>query len=268
MNSQNVFNEPSILDLEPLMIKLRLRHMFEAMRQLDRTPETANWTHVRWIFEVMKREVARREEDKIRRAIQQANLRYPDACLGDIDFAPERNLDSKQIMRLASGDWIRNHVNCIITGKTGTGKTWIASALVRSACMAGFRVRCYRMSQLAPEIKWLKSKNGSLRELLQELRKVDLLVIDDWGVDPLDVTCLSGLLEILDDRAHFGSTLVTSILPVNQWTAYIDNPTVADSILDRLTAAGTQRIYLEGPSLRKRVVNGVLLKDVPEEELS
>ena len=176
------------------------------------------------------------------------------ACVEDLDFQDPRGLKRSVINQLASCDWVAHHQNVIITGFTGTGKTFLACALAHTACRAGHRALYFYGPRLFRELT-LAHADGSLAKLLKKIAKAEVLVLDDWGLAKLDHQGYRDFLEILDDRQGHGATLITSQFPVTTWHETIADPTVADAILDRLIH-NAHRIDLKGESLRKHKSKG------------
>jgi DNA replication protein len=192
-----------------------------------------------------------RQNKKLRRLLKEANLRSPEACLEDVDYDPSRKLDRAQIARLSDCAWIRESRNLFITGACGTGKTWLASAFGNAACRLGLKVKCVRVTRLLGDLS--SSRNdASWTKLLAEMKKPDLLILDDFGLSPLDTLHCRDLLEIMDDRYDKSSTLITAQLPVSGWHSVFEDATVADAVLDRLVH-NSYRIELHGPSRRPRL---------------
>lgn len=190
-----------------------------------------------------------RENKRLARALREAKLRLPNACIEDIDYGAKRELDRALIKKLASGQWIASHANIIVTGATGTGKSYIACALAQQACRVGRRAAYRRVPRLLEELA-LAHADGTYTRLLGRLAKIDVLVLDDWGLAPLREQERRDVLEILEDRHGARSTLFTSQLPVEKWHDYLGDPTIADAILDRVVH-NAHRIKLKGPSKRK-----------------
>jgi DNA replication protein DnaC len=197
---------------------------------------------------MVDREFAERAERKLRLRLGRAKLREQ-ACVEDIDFRHPRGLDRSVIQRLTTCQWLAKHENVILTGPTGIGKTWLACALANKACREGHTASYTRLPRLLQALQIARA-DGSYADALGRLAKSDLLILDDWGLAPLADAERRDLLEVLDDRHNRRSTIVTSQLPVKKWHEHIGDPTIADSILDRLVH-NAHRIELKGPSLRK-----------------
>lgn len=197
---------------------------------------------------LIEREWYLRENRRLKRRLTQAKLQQT-ACMEDIDFKHPRGLNKANILELAHGQWIRQHLNLLITGPTGCGKTYLACAIAHKACLIGFTSRYYRLPRLWHELKIAKA-DGTYTQWLSQLAKVDLLILDDWGlVSPIDEQ-RRDLLEILDDRYQQRSTIITSQLPTTHWHEHLNDATLADAILDRLLHNAV-RLELKGDSLRK-----------------
>lgn len=190
-----------------------------------------------------------RDNRALTRRLKEAKLRIPHACFEDLDYAPRRGVDRAVIRQLAVGRWIVEHHNVLITGATGVGKTYLACALGQQACRQGHRVIYRRLPRLFADLA-LAHADGSYIALLARLARVDVLVIDDWGLGAVTDRHRHDLLEILEDRDGTRSTVITSQLPRERWHDYLGDPTVADAILDRLVHRA-HPLTLAGPSRRK-----------------
>lgn len=189
-----------------------------------------------------------RENRKLQRRLTQAKLQQT-ACLEDIDYDAPRGLVKAKLLELSRGQWLQSRFNLIITGSTGCGKTYLACAIAHRACLDGFTSRYYRLPRLWEELKIAKA-NGTYTQWLTQLAKIDLLILDDWGLITPNTERRQDLLEILDDRYQKKSTLVTSQLPTTHWHDHLNDATLADAILDRLLHNAI-RLELKGDSMRK-----------------
>lgn len=199
---------------------------------------------------LIDRETTWRDSKRLERLLKVARLKSPQACLEDLDYRASRSLDRRLVATLASCDWIRNAQNLILTGSTGVGKTWLACALGHQACRQGFSVQYLRLPRLFEELR-VAHGDGSFARRLAQLARTDVVICDDWGLNPLDQAARSDLLELLDDRVGVRSSIVTSQLPLEHWHAYLADPTLADAILDRLVHQA-HKLLLKGESLRKK----------------
>jgi DNA replication protein DnaC len=195
-------------------------------------------------------ECALRDETRLKTRLRTAALRQT-ACLEDLDFRHPRGLDKGLVKKLASGAWLREHFNCLITGPTGVGKSFLACALAHQACRDGYSVRYLRLQRLLADLAIAKG-DGRYRKQLAHLARIDLIVLDDFGLAAMTDEQRRDLLEILEDRYERRSTLVTSQFPVDRWHELIAEPTVADAILDRLVH-NAYRVQLKGESMRKKL---------------
>lgn len=200
---------------------------------------------------LVDREIAWRDTRRLQRLLRQAKLKYPDACLEDVDTDARRGLDAGLIASLAGCDWVRLGQTVIASGATGVGKSWMACALGNAACRQGFSTVYYRLPRLLEELR-IAHGDGSFGRRLAQLARIDVLILDDWAVAPIAPTERNDLLEVLDDRTAGRATIITSQLPVDNWYEYLADPTIADAILDRIVHH-SHRIALKGESLRKKV---------------
>lgn len=196
---------------------------------------------------MVDREWQERQEKRLKLRLGRAKLREL-ACPEDINYRHPRGLDKSVVQRLLTCQWVVKHENAIITGPTGIGKTWLACALANAACRQGYTA-CYARTPRLLQALQLARADGSYERQFNRLGRTDVLLLDDWGLMPLDGTERRELMEIIEERHGRRSTLVTSQLPVEKWHAFIGEATLADSILDRLVHAA-HRLKLKGPTMR------------------
>ena len=199
---------------------------------------------------LVEREWYQRENRRLATRLKQAKFKEP-ACIEDIDFQHPRGLNKSNVLELARGQWIHQHLNLIITGPTGCGKTYLACALSHKACLMGFTSQYYRLPRLWNDLKVAKA-SGDYSSWLSKLAKIDILILDDWGVARPDEEQRRDLLEIIDDRYQSRSTIITSQLSTSHWHEHLNDSTLADAILDRLLH-NSVRIELDGPSMREKL---------------
>lgn len=198
---------------------------------------------------LLERESTHRNNKRLERLLKLAKLKHGSACIEDIDYRAGRSLDKNRIASLRNCDWIRSGHNLLLTGATGGGKTWLACAFGNQACRQGLSVIYLRLPRLFEELK-VAHGDGSYGKRMSQFARADLLILDDLGLTPIGQAERADLLEILDDRINARSTIITSQLPVDHWHAYLNDPTLADAILDRVIH-GSHRIELKGESMRK-----------------
>jgi DNA replication protein DnaC len=201
---------------------------------------------------LVDREATDRENRRLASRLKRAKLRQT-ATIEDIDYGHPRGLDKSVMLSLAGCQWLHKHNNCIITGPTGAGKSYIACALAHKACREGFSVLYLRLPRMMQELAAARG-DGRYPRLLNAYARTDLLVLDDWGLAPLTDEQRKDLFEILEDRYDLRSTLVTSQLPIQKWHHLIGDLTLADGILDRLVH-NAYKLSLKGESMRKKHKN-------------
>lgn len=222
--------------------------MARAYGELAANPEADRLSHPEWLALLLDREWSFRHDRKLAARLRFAKLRHH-ATPEDIDYRSTRGLDRALLMKLVAGDWIAAHDNLVITGPTGVGKSWLACALGHKACRDDRSVLYQRVPRLFASLA-LARGDGRHARLQRTLGSVQLLILDDWGLEPLDAMARHDLLEILEERYGRRATLVTSQLPVTAWHEVIRDPTYADVILDRLVH-NAHRLDLDGDSMRR-----------------
>lgn len=225
---------------------------FYGMQQAYKTMLEANQHHDltndEMVSMLVQAEWEDRENRKINRYLRAARFRYM-ASIEEVNYSPTRGLDKTQLLRLADCSFIKKKENLLITGPTGVGKSYLASALGHQACLQGYKTLYFNAQKLFPQLRMFKA-DGSYLKQISRIERHDLLILDDFGLQPLDSNARMMLLEIIEDRHGRRSTIISSQLPVNKWYEVIGDSTLADAILDRLVHA-SHRIELKGESLRK-----------------
>jgi DNA replication protein DnaC len=240
-----MLNEPTLEKLRGL----RLGALAEAWQEQQKNIEIEGLTFDERLAMLVDAEWLDRWNKRLARNLREAKLRLHDACVEAIDYAANRKLDKAVIRGLASCDWVRENQNVVITGKTGTGKSYLACALAQQVCRKGYRAFYRRVPRLFEEILLARAE-GSFPRWLAKLARIDILILDDWGLAPLGERDRLDLLEIMEDRYGNRSTILTSQLPVSKWHDQVGDPTIADAFCDRLLH-NAHRIALSGPSRRK-----------------
>jgi DNA replication protein DnaC len=212
--------------------EMRFTGFVRAYREMTETSLNREFTSDELIAHLVQAEWDDRYNRKLQRLIDNARFRYR-ASIEEVDFTVKRNLDKNQLIRLSTSDWITKKQNIIIVGSTGSGKSWIASALGHQGCQHGYKVLYKNCIKLFDELKIAKA-DGSYSREISKIEKMDLLILDDFGLKPLDGHQKLMLLEIIEDRHGKKSTIITSQLPVNQWHSFINEDTLADAVLDRV----------------------------------
>lgn len=233
---------------EDKLRSLKLFGMLKAFQEQRSQSEAAQLNFDERLGLLIDRESTERDSRRIQTRLRQAHLRQ-EACVENIDYSHHRGLDKSMIKTLGSGQWIKDHLNVLMTGPCGVGKSFIACALSHKACLLGFTALYVRAPRLFSDLGLAKG-DGRYQRLMKSLARTNLLVIDDWGLSTLTDSERADLLEILEDRHNLQSTIVTSQLPVKHWHEVIGNATLADAILDRLVH-NAYTIELKGESMRK-----------------
>jgi DNA replication protein DnaC len=222
--------------------------MLQALQEQTQLPEIEALSFEERLGLLVDREATERENRRLRTRLNKAKLRQS-ACLEDIDFQAVRGLDRALVLRLGTCQWIESKYNVLITGPTGVGKSYLGCALAHKACLTGYSAYYERLPRLLEALHVAKA-DGRYGKMLVRLSKVDVLVLDDWGLVKLSPGQQHDLLEVIDDRHDQRSTIVTSQLAVEHWHETMTDPTRADAILDRLIHAA-YRLNLRGASMRK-----------------
>lgn len=228
---------------------LGLAAMADAFVELQSMADAAELSREDWLGLLVDREATSREDKRLARRLREAKLRQA-AVIEDTDYRTPRGLDRALFLKLAGCGWIREHAHVVIGGPTGVGKSWLACALGHKACREGYSVLYKRAPRLFADLATARGE-GRLPRLLAALERTRLLIIDDWGPEPLSAEQRRDLLEIIDDRYEKGSLLITSQVPVARWHDVIGDLTIGDAILDRVVHRA-HRLELKGASLRKR----------------
>jgi DNA replication protein DnaC len=238
--------------IHPMVERLRglgLTAMADAFIEMQNASAADDLSREDWLGLLLDREATNRENKRLGRRLRHARLRQS-AVIEDTDFRAQRGLDRALFQKLATCRWVRDNQHLVIGGPTGVGKSWLACALGHKACREGFSVLYRRAPRLLAELATARGE-GRLPRLMAMLERTRLLIIDDWGPEPLTADQRRDLLEIVDDRYEKGSLLITSQVPVGRWYEVIGDPTIGDAILDRVVHRA-HRLELKGPSLRKR----------------
>ncbi len=238
--------------IHPTVERLRslgLAAMADTLVEMQNNPQAAEMPHADWLGLLIDREATFRDNRRLTRRLTAAKLRQT-ATIENIDYRTARGLDRALFQTLTTSQWVHEHNHLAIVGPTGTGKSWLACALGNKACRDGFSVLYKRASRLFADLAQARGE-GRLARLMTMLERANLIIVDDWGPEPLTAEQARDLLEIVDDRYDKGSLLITSQVPVAQWHDIIANPTLGDAILDRIIH-NAHRIELKGDSLRRQ----------------
>jgi DNA replication protein DnaC len=231
------------------MNQMKLSGMVKAFRSSLETDRLETLTTDEMVTFLVEAEWDERYNRKLDRSLQRARFRYK-ATMEQVSYDNDRGLDKNQLLRLAECNFIRKHENIIITGSTGIGKSYIASALGHQACSNGYKVMYVHSTKMFSKMKMAKSDGSYLKELAR-IEKQDLLLIDDFGIQGLDAAGRTTLMDIIEDRHGKTSTMITSQVPIGLWHEVIGEQTIADAILDRIVH-DAYRIEMHGESMRKK----------------
>jgi DNA replication protein DnaC len=240
-----MLNEPTIEKLRAL----RLGVMANTWIEQSKDPTVSSLTFDERFGLLVDAEHLSRDNRRLNRLLKDAELRISGACVEDVDVSPNRGLDKAMLRQLATCGWVAEHLNVLLTGPTGVGKSYVACALGQAACRRGIRVLYCRVPRVLDEMALARAE-GSWARLLARYAKTEVLVLDDWGLGTLREAQRNDLLEMIEDRYGRASTVVTSQLPIAKWHEWIGDPTLADAILDRLVN-NAYKLDLKGHSRRK-----------------
>jgi DNA replication protein DnaC len=231
------------------MNRMRLLGMHHAFETSIETHQVESFTNDELVHHLVQSEWDDRQYRSLQRGLKNANFRYK-ASIEQLDYTEDRGLDRNLVQRLADCSFIQKGEDLFITGSTGTGKSFLASALGQQACLLGYKVLYTNTTKLLSQLKMAKADGAHLKEL-SGIEKKDVLILDDFGVQPLDAQGRALLLDIIEDRHSKRTTIITSQVPVKKWHEIIGEKTLADAILDRIVHQSI-RIELYGDSLRKK----------------
>jgi len=240
-----MLNEQTITILN----SLKLFGMARGISERLANPGHGELSHADFVGLLVQDEKTYRDNQRLKRLLRKAKLRQP-AALEDIDYAHARGLSKQVMLELANTQWIDAHRDVLVTGPTGIGKSYLACAIAQKACREGYSALYLRLPKLFSELSLAKG-DGRYGKLLTGFARTNLLILDDWGLSKLNKEQQRDFLEIVEDRYEAGSTVITSQLPVTHWHEVIDDPTLADAILDRLVH-NAYKINLKGDSMRKK----------------
>jgi DNA replication protein DnaC len=237
--------------LQPLMDKLTQLHLPAFRKGIEEQITNPNYADLPFderLSMLVDLELLQRDNNRMQRRLRKAHF-HLEATLEDFDFSPARGIDKHQVLELSHGAWITHHLNLIISGPTGAGKTYLSCALGHASCRGDFFVRYFRTPRFLQDLR-LAHADGSYPKLLAALTRFDVIIFDDWMRDTLSLAQSQDLLDILDDRYGHTSTIVVTQIPVDAWHERIPDPTIADAILDRLVN-NSYRLHLSGESQRR-----------------
>ena len=228
---------------------MRMTAFGKSVIDIANDPAFDTWTFSQKVLYALDKEVAARRERRINKLLKASRSQNPDACLEDVVYAPDRNINPEQVSRLAHGQWCHLGQNIVILGKSSVGKTYLAQALITAACRNDYSARFYRTDMLAAHFAVMPLDDPARLKLTRELISVDVLVLDDFLTTPVDAATAHLLFNILSEREGNRSTIVTSQFTPQDWYRSIPDAVIAESILNRLIA-GAEIITLEGPNMR------------------
>ena len=238
---------------------MKLTGVLEAWQEQQAQPTYHNLSFNERLALLVEREYLRRQQQRLHRRLKQAKL-FIGAAIADVDFEVPRGLKKPQFLEWAQGQWLADHLNLVLVGPTGTGKTFLSCVLADHLCKQGHTVRYLKTAELVMELKLAKA-DGSFPRLRKRLAGFELIILDEWLRDPLPKADAREILDFLDDRYRCSSCLFATQFPVNQWHQQIQEPTLADAILDRIVH-DSLRLALKGESMRKLTSKVKPLKEV------
>jgi DNA replication protein DnaC len=230
------------------LLQLRLPAFRDGLREQISNPQYAELSFEDRLLLLVELECNRRLDSRTRRRFKQAEFPIM-AMIEDLDFSPERKMDRRLVLELAQCSWIDKALNVIVEGATGTGKSFLACALGTAACRLGYSVRYLHTARFLLTLHHAR-QDGSYLQYLRSLSRIDVLILDDWMRDPIQISSAQDLLEVFDDRFGRSATIIASQVPISDWHARFPDPTLADAILDR-SIHNAYRISLQGDSQRK-----------------
>lgn len=230
--------------------QLKLTGMLRALQEQDGIPDIRTMPFEERLGLMVDREMTERDNRRMQTRLRMAKLKQ-NSALEDIDFKTARGLDRSLIMKLAGCEWVAEHLNVLITGATGLGKTFLACALAHKACREGYSSHYVRLTRLFQELD-IGRADGRYAKMMRQFAKADVMIIDEWGLAVLTDQHRRDLLEILDDRYNMRATIITSQLPIAHWHEAVGDPTLADAILDRVVH-NAYKINLSGKTMRKEI---------------
>jgi DNA replication protein DnaC len=228
---------------------LRMKGMLKAFEEQGAIAASSKLSFEERLLFLLDREIIHKEERKLQSRLKRGKLRDM-ACIEELTFASARRIDKGQILTLSNCNWVRHHHNIIITGQTGVGKTFLACALADKACRDGHTILYTRTTRLLEKLFVARSDNSYQNEL-EKIAKIDILLLDDFGLEKLNETQRHDLLEVVEDRYNLKSTIVMTQFPIKNWHEIVGDKTIGDAILDRLVH-NAHKIKLSGPSIREK----------------
>ena len=235
------------------LYEMRLNGMAKSFQERRIKPDHQDLSHEEFIALLVDDEYQHRQNNRQRRLLRMARLKFSSAALENIDYKQNRGITKSKIIGLQNNEWLKKHQNILISGATGVGKSYLACAFGQWACRHGYTVYYSRWPRMLGDILAARGE-GTYLKYLQKLAKVNLLIIDDFGLNSLSETDQKDLMEIIEDRYMTGSTIIASQMPIKNWHTFIGDPTIADAVCDRLFHVAN-KFELGGPSMRKKSEN-------------